>query len=240
MTYTLRLGLILVWLAVFRVVVAQSDPIIEVQLHPAAARSGAHVLADVYVRNAAAVYAMDIGITVDERCLKIVRRRDGSSESGNSQSGGFAPFSILNDHDTRYAASLGDALKTTSGEGLFYQVELEVTCEIGLARIAVSHAELSALNDAPVQATSVVTYRLSDHTLHVLDAAVEVRPDAPEVVGTPSGRETVFLAAGAQVSRGNNELRPVLIVVAVSLVIVASGMLAFVFRSLRRRATGND
>ena len=166
-------------------VLAQDNPTVEIVLSQSTAQQGDIITADVYVRNAVNVAGIDIGITVDNICLRINDRQPGDYLPTTSEEGAFSPFSELNDHDTRFAAALTDRSKNASGDGVFYRVELEVTCETGTARLDFSYAKLSTYADPTAESVSLISYELGDGTLNAINTQLTIVPAGQVTIVAP-------------------------------------------------------
>jgi hypothetical protein len=158
------------------IVVAQGNPSIEIVLRQPMAEQGAIVTADVIVRGAENVGGADVGITVDSTCLRIVEREPGDYLPTTDTEGAFSAFSEINEHDTRLAVALTDRTRMASGEGVFYSVQLEVTCAEGTAPLTVSYAKLSTYEDPDAEAVSLISFSLDEGTLNASGAELAVVP----------------------------------------------------------------
>lgn len=155
-------------------VYAQSNPIIEIVLSQPTAKFGDIVKADVYIRNATNLGGADIGIKVDDTCLRISNRTAGTFVASTGENGGFSPFSEQHDHDTRFAAAITDRSKLANGEGVFYSVDLQVICENGVAPLTVVFGELSAYKDPNAAQIEFLAYTLTAKTTSAINTQLIV------------------------------------------------------------------
>lgn len=153
---------------------AQDTPVVEIVLSQPTAQQGDTVTASVYVRNAINVGGIDIGVTVDDQCLRIVDRQPGDYFPTSDTEGAFSPFAQLNEHDTRFASALTDRTRHVSGDGVFYTVQLEVTCPEGVASLNVSYAMISTYADPNAEVISLISYAQEDGTLNVVNAQLAI------------------------------------------------------------------
>lgn len=174
-------------------VVAQNNPTVEIVLSQPTAHLGEMITADIVVRDAVNVGGLDIGITTDDQCLRIVDRQPGSYLPTESEQGAFSALSEMSDHATRFAAALVDRTKYVSGDGVFYQVQLEVTCETGTAALNFTYAQVSSYVDPSAEIIDVISYDLSKNTLNPINAQLTVSGQAAtaEIQSTPDSVETV-------------------------------------------------
>lgn len=253
----IKLIIILLCLIPTAALLAQSNPTVEIVLDQTTAQQGDIVTAAVYIRNATNIGGADIGVTLDNACLKIIERLPGEFIPSTSETGGFSPFSELNDHDTRFAAAITDRSKLGSGEGVFLRLRMQVTCEQGVAALTVNFAELSAYKDPSATEVELISYTMDTNTVTTIDTQLVIGPDgsitavAPTTPQTsitataPAGAETtaapatsataVVPAAAEETSRGQITILAVLGVAALGI-----GCLFIVFMLMRRRTTDDD
>lgn len=153
---------------------AQTNPTIEIVLSQPTANAGETVRADVYIRNGLNMGGADIGITVDETCLRITNRTPGAYIPSDAVDGGFSPFSELHDHDTRFSAAITDRTKLANGDGVFYSVDMQVTCENGIAPLTVVFGELSAYKDPTAAQIEFVAYTMTANTVNIVNTQLVV------------------------------------------------------------------
>lgn len=170
---TLKSVLLIVLLTV-GAVSAQEIPSIDIVLSQPTAQLGETVDAEVYVRNGVNVGGVDIGIAVDESCLRILDRQPGDYLPTTDAEGAFSAFAELNDHDTRLALALTDRTKYANGDGLFYRVPMEVTCDLGMAAVRVTYAQVSSYVDPSAEIIEIASYDLDEGTLTASNAQLEV------------------------------------------------------------------
>lgn len=222
------------------VVLAQSKPTIEIILSQPTAHKGDLITANIIVRDAVNIGGADIGITVDNNCLRIVKRNDGTFLPTTAESGGFSPFSELHDHDTRFATSITDRSKLGNGTAVFFSVELEVTCDQGIAPLDITFVELSAYKDPTAKEVELIAYRLSDKTVSVFNTTLEIDAQGQVTGSTPQG-QTVTVAPTA--SQGETAATPqssTIPVVLIVLTIAGVILLVAVFWFMRRRPKDED
>ncbi len=221
------------------VVLAQSKPTIEIILSQSTAHKGDHVNANVTIRDAVNIGGADIGITVDDKCLRIVKRNDGTFLPTTAESGGFSPFSELHDHDTRFATSITDRSKLGNGTAVFFSVELEVTCDQGIAPVDITFAELSAYKDPAAKEVELIAYRLSDKTVNVFNTTLEIDGQGQAAGTTPNTSQGQSATVAPTTSQGEtaaasqSSVMPIVLIV---LTLAGVILLVVVFWFMRRRS----
>ena len=218
-----KLFALLFTLLVTCTVMAQDNPTVEIVLSQPTAQQGAIITADIYVRNGIHVAGIDIGISVDNVCLRIVDRQPGNYLPTTSDGGAFSPFSELNEHDTRLAAALTDRSKNASGDGVFYYVQLEVTCETGTAPIEFTYAKLSTYADPEAESISLISYDLSDGTLNAINTQLTIDP-AGQAVPVPTSTAEAAVIEQQPVSTSVATLNPLATTTPVPLPISKTGV----------------
>lgn len=248
----IKLFLLLLCLIPVAAVLAQSNPIVEIVLDQATAQQGDVVTANVYVRNGSNIGGADIGVTVDNACLKILERLPGEFLPTDSDGGGFSPFSELNDHDTRFAGAITDRAKLGNGEGVFFRMRLQVTCEQAIAALNVSFAELSAYKDPAATDVELISYTMDTNTVTTIGTQLVIAPagstsaQTNSTVTAPITAETTVTAVApvtpdttatavaatttAETSKGQISILAILGVAALGI-----GSLFIVFMLMRRR-----
>jgi hypothetical protein len=183
---------------------AQSNPNVVIVLDKLTAHQGEIVTAEVMIRGAVNLGGADVGITVDEQCLKIVERTDGSFLPTSGENGGFSPFSELNEHDTRLAAAITDRSKLANGQGVFFSVSIQVTCASGTVPLTVVFAELSAYQN-PSDATVVLdAYTMSNGNLTIGNTEIEIVGDSGTPVVTLSPVAATTQTAPVEATQGSS------------------------------------
>lgn len=185
----IKLLLLLVCLTPTAAVLAQSTPIVEIVLNQPSAQQGEVVTADVYVRNAHNIGGADIGISVDNTCLKILERQPGEFLPTSSEIGGFSPFSELHDHDTRLAGAITDRAKLGNSDGIFFHVRLQVTCDQATASLNVSFAELSAYQDPAAAEVELISYTMDANTITTIGTQLMIAPNGSVTAVVPATPE---------------------------------------------------
>jgi hypothetical protein len=171
---------------------AQSqEPTVRITLSQPTAREGDRITAAVVVENALDVGGANVGIHVDEQCLRIVGRQMGDYLPGEAQDGGFVASQEQSEHDTRVSLGLLDPTRLASREGTLYEVELVVTCSSGIAPIEIVTAELSAYPGGRFERANLVLHRESEGNLTLVNAEVEILAqvtptDVPTATSTPT------------------------------------------------------
>ncbi len=191
-----KLALLMLCLMTIGAVLAQSNPTIQIVLSQPTAQQGDTVMADVYVRNPVYLAGADIGITTDDKCLKIVDRQQGPLLP-NSESGSFSPLAEMKDHETRLAVAITNRTKTASADGVFFQARLMVTCATGIGSVTVSFGELSAYKDPTAADVGLVSYTMSAGTVNVVNAQLAIGP-AGQVTAIPTQPVPTSVAAPTQ------------------------------------------
>lgn len=213
--------------------VAQDIPIVEVVLDQTTASQGNLVDAHVSIKGAVNVAGVDIGLKVDESCLRITERQNGDFlplDEGVT----FTSLNELNDHDTRLAVALTDRTRHASGDGIFFTVQLEVLCSDALAVIEVTRAQLSAYEDPEAPIVTIVPYRVSLDNVRVINAELAISPATQATVPAATAEATVAPTAPSAPTVAPQSNSIVLIVLVV-LMILIGGVLYLLVRTMRRR-----
>lgn len=239
----LKYSVLLVFFFITNQVFAQSNPTVEIVLSQPTAQQGETVTASIYVRNAVNMGGADIGITVDERCLKITERQPGDFLPTAAADGGFAPFAELTDHATRLAAAVTDRTKVANGEGVFFTVSLEVTCADGIAPLTVSFAELSAYVDPSAQDVQLIPYTMGANSVVTINTELSIGSgENPEGVATSApvtGGATPTLSPEVEASPAESN-GSIVIIAVLCLGILGVVFLFIVFRLMRRQSNDDD
>lgn len=169
---------------------AQSNPTVEIVLSQPSAQQGDIITADVYVRNALNIAGADIGISVDEGCLRIIDREAGGFLPSITEGSSFSPFSELHDHDTRLAVAITDRTKFSVGDGVFFQTQLQVICEEGIAPLTITFAELSAYEDPSAAEISLISYTMTTNTVTAINAQLAIGPQGSVTAAAVPTSET--------------------------------------------------
>ncbi|MCA0457061.1 MAG: hypothetical protein LCI00_24030 [Chloroflexi bacterium] len=178
MRYLKRIAVLLIVLSSTHIQ-AQTTPTIDIVLGQPEANPGEIVRAEIYIRNGVNIGGADIGIAVDETCLRIINRTTGTYLPSENAAGGFSPFSELHDHDTRFAAAITDRTKLANGDGVFYTVDMQVTCENGIAPLTVVFAELSAYKDPSADQIEFIAYSMATETVNIVNTQLTIGMEAP-------------------------------------------------------------
>ncbi|MCC6617134.1 MAG: hypothetical protein IT320_26915 [Anaerolineae bacterium] len=190
---------------------AQTNPTIEIVLSQPTAHEGEIVTAEVWVRNARTVGGIDLGITVDADCLRIVDRQPGGFLPTTETEGAFATFSAVNDHDTRLAVALADRTRHASGDGVFYRVQLEPTCGQGSAAVTVARAQVSSYIDPQAEIIDLINYEMDKGTLNIVNAQLTLLPaeaTAEVPTATSEAAPTLTSAPATAVPTATTEIGP--------------------------------
>ncbi len=161
-----------------------SNPTVEVVLSTDQAQKGDTIYADVIIRNGHAIGGADVGITVGD-CLRVIERLPGNYLPSTSEEGGFSPFSELTENSTRLAASVTSRARIASGDGTFYRVAMEVTCEQATPEVKVTFAEFAALAKPDTDSTELVDFSLENGKLSVVSDTVSIQPGAVVATAAP-------------------------------------------------------
>jgi hypothetical protein len=235
----LKFVIFAVWLAVTASVMAQPNPTVEIVLSQPTAQMGQTIIAEVYVRNAVNIAGADVGITVDEECLRITDRQTGEFLPTESEQGGFSAFSELNEHDTRLAASLIQRSHIANGDAVFFRATMEVTCERSTAPLNVSFVELTGIEDLEAENATFLVYTLDEGNVDTINAQLAIGP-----AGQVTPIATVTSEAPAVDTSATPVPAPVeaapqtqpLLIVAVTLMVIAVGGLLLLLLVARRRS----
>jgi hypothetical protein len=153
---------------------AQSQPTVRITLSQPSAREGDRITAAVVIEDAEHVGGADVGIRVDDGCLRIVGRPLGDFLPSETADGGFVSFQEQRDHDARVVIGILDPTRLANGEGTLYEVELLVTCTSGVATIEIVTADLSSYPGGRVERANLVSHRVSEGNLTLVNAEVEI------------------------------------------------------------------
>jgi hypothetical protein len=212
------------------------------------------ITADVVVRNGVNVGGLDIGITTDDQCLRIVDRQSGSYLPTESEQGAFSALSETSDHATRFAAALVDRTKYVSGDGVFYRVQLEVICATGTAALNFAYAQVSSYVDPSAEIIDVISFDLSKNTLNPINAQLTVSgqattaeiqstADSGETVTTVEPETSVELTAEPEIvveAPAAPAENPVSVVLIVALALLGIFFLGLTFWYFRRMSANDD
>lgn len=224
-------------------VMAQNKPSVDIVLSAITAQQGDTLTADVYIRNATTVGGVDVGITTDDTCLHVLDRQPGNFLPSSDEDGAFSPFSELTDHGTRYAVALTDRTRHASGDGLFYRVQLAVTCAQGTGTLSVSYAKVSSYADPNAEIIDLVSYSLDDGTLETNGTYVTIGSPGDNTAAATEEAATSTPAPDASVTPATGETQPEsqsspLIFVVLAVVVLAS--VVFIFFLVRRLWRSDD
>lgn len=237
-----RLSVVLLFIfTIAQIALAQSGPTIDIVFSKSVAKSGDLIRADVYVRNAVNIRGVDIGISTDPACLRIVERQPGDffPEDVNT----FSPFSEINEYDTRLAAVVLGNTFVRNGDAIFYSVLLEVTCEDALAPIEVTVGEFTGLEDPDAEELTRISYTLALGNVNATSAELTVGPAAqatavPTTEPTAAATDTVAPTASptpAPVTEAPAQTNTALIIlIVVVMIALIGGILYALVRYLRR------
>jgi hypothetical protein len=167
---------------------AQTPPTVGIVLSQPNARLGDIVSAEVWVRGATKVGDIDIGITVDEECLRIIDSQLGTFFP-MSEASVASPLVELNEHEARLAAALPDGGEHPSGDGIFYTLQLEVICGQGEAGVNIISAKLISFGEPIDGDVSRDIYTLEAGTLNAISTRLEIVPEgdvAPVATSVPA------------------------------------------------------
>lgn len=230
---------LLVFSLITSAVLAQGNPTVEIALSQPTAQLGETITAEVYVRNATNVGGLDIGIRVDDQCLRIVDRQPGGYLPTTEAEGAFSALSELNPYNTRLAAALTDRTKHASGDGVFYRVQLEVTCAEGTASLDFAYAQVSVYADPAAEIIDVISYDLDKGTLNHINAQLTVVPgSAQESPATTVPDQTAEDTTPAQETSAAQN--PTSMIVLVGLLALGIFFLGLIFWLMRRTARSED
>ena len=216
---------------------AQNNPTIEIVLSQPTAQQGEVVTAEVWVRNATYVGGIDIGMVVDDTCLRIADRQPGGYLPTTEAEGAFSALSEVNDHDTRLASALSDRTKHVSGDGVFYRVRLEVTCEQGIAPLEITRAQVSTYIDPQAEIIDLINYEQDNSTLTVINAQLAIGPEGQVTAVPTTVPESTSTAAPAPVEETDAPQSDITLIVLLCLVSGGVLLLLLAFWLLRRNRT---
>lgn len=225
------LVILFVLLMAARLLAQSADPSVEVVLSTDEAQAGDTIYADVVIHNAKNIVGADVGITTDD-CLRVIERQPGNYLPVTDEEGGFSPFSELSDHATRFAASITDHARLANGDGVFYRVKMEVTCDNATPEVRVTFAQLAAVADPNSDSPDMFGYSQENGNLSIVGDTVRVQPGA--VVAVPVAVPTLVPLAQVTAPAINQNL--ILLAVLAVLVIAVVGIIVMllVFRRHRR------
>ncbi|MBC7809843.1 MAG: hypothetical protein H7175_01780 [Burkholderiales bacterium] len=232
----LKIVLLMICLAAIGSVSAQSNPTVEIVLSQPTAQQGDIVTADVYVRNGVNVAGVDIGLTTDEECLRIVERQPGDYLPTTGEQGGFSPFEEMTDHATRFAAALTDRTRYANGDGIFFSIQLEVTCEEGTAPLDITYAKIATYEDPSAVEINLISFDMAEDTLNAIGAQLAIGPaDQVTPIATATSEAGEAISATPAPTTEAAPQSQTLIVVAVIMIVVAVGGLLLLLLVARRR-----
>lgn len=215
----------------------QGKPTVEVTLSQNSARRDTVVMANVYVHSTLEIIGADVEITADDTCLQIEERVVGDyfpTEEGDS----VIIFEETTDNSVRLAMNVLNFDRIPTSDGLFYSVPLRVTCDKADAQVDITFAHL-------VQ-RGIIDYKAADGQLNVIDAHLEISPDAPDAVQSadnaaePAEPMNLDDAAAAetdseQTVEGSSSIDTVLIVALIVLALIGLSSILLFGMYLRSR-----
>jgi hypothetical protein len=233
----MRIFLFVVLIALFPAVstaVAQTEPTVEIVLSQPTAQQGDTVMAEVWVRDAYFVGGIDIGMRVDENCLRILDRQPGGYLPTTDAEGAFSALSVIEDHETRLASALADRTKHASGDGVFYRVQLEATCQAGTAALDIFRAQISTYIDPEAEIIDLINYELDKDTLNIINAQLAIGP-VGQVTAVPTATRELLPTQTSAPAPEADAVRSNLVVIAL-LCLVSTGiaLLLMAFWLVRR------
>jgi hypothetical protein len=233
--------LLLIWCIAGMVLGQETSPTVEIVLSRSTAQPGDIIDADVYIRNAVNIAGADVGITVDNACVRIIDRENGDFLPTKSEQGGFSAYSDLKEDGTRLAASLLGRSRIANGDGLFFRARLEVSCDAGTAPINVSYVELTQIEDPTAQNTAFIVYRMGEeNTVSTTNAQLTIAP-AAQATAVPTEAATdvpvVSTATPAPTApvEAPQSTQTLLIVVIVLVMVLLIGLILFALARYLRR-----
>lgn len=220
---------------------AQTNPTVEIVLDRRTAQQGERVNADIYIRNGVNIGGADIGITVDEQCLRIADRQVGAYIPSSGEAGGFSPFSELNEHDTRFAAAITDRTKVGNGDGVFYRVALDVTCEEGIAPLTVVFGQIAGYADPNAESVELVRYEMETGNVNVINTQLVIgAAEQAQATATAIAPTATPTPEAAPITAQPADNTNTLLIAALSLVCVSSFGLLILFLLWRRRSRKDE
>jgi hypothetical protein len=178
-------------LAIDNVLAQTNQPTVEIVVSQPSAREGDTMSAQVYIRDAVNMGSADVSIQVDEICLEIVDYKPGDFLPSTPEEGGFIGRDVgFREHDARMQMGITDRARVGNGEGLFYQVTLEVTCTSGIAALEVTAAELRFYRDVTAEQPEFDIYTTVDQSVTIVNAEVEIVDETPVPTPTPTFTRT--------------------------------------------------
>jgi len=152
----------------------QPTPTVSIAMGRATAREGETFIAHVFIDDVTYLSSADVGINVNERCLRIVDQGVGTLLPLTD--GIAIADSSVDDHTARLGLVVTDRSLLATGGGILYSVKLEVTCASGAAALEITYAELSAYVDPLAEPVDVQSYTLDAGTLNVENALLQIGP----------------------------------------------------------------
>ncbi len=169
-----------------------NQPTVEIIVSRPTASQGDIISADVYIRDAVDMGGAEVGIRLDEECLRILDYEPGDFLPTTADEGGFiAPGGAIRDHEMQIEVGIFDRSKRATGDGILFRINLLVTCERGTAPLEVTIAELTAYRDPEAAVVEVDTYTLGKGNVTIVNAEVEiVEATAAPPTATPTATYT--------------------------------------------------
>ncbi|MCC6615128.1 MAG: hypothetical protein IT320_16745 [Anaerolineae bacterium] len=241
LSFTRRLAAIAIALCLSGAAVsrAQAVPNVSILLSQMTAHEGETVTAQIFINDIANLGGADVGIHVDETCLRIVDRPAGDLLP--DADGGFTAFSSLDEHNARLALAITDRSRLANGGGVFYRLNLLVTCAAGTAPLEITFAELSSYVDPAAEQVELRSYTMSAGTLNVVNTQLQIgpvdqqsqQPATPTLDVTPT-LETVSVP---QPESTTNSLNMVIVVVLLCLSLLIVIVMVWLARRFLRRTS---
>jgi hypothetical protein len=179
-------------------ILAQSNPTVEITVNQKTASLGDTLTADITIRNVRNVGRAEVGIHVDETCLRVVDVEAGDFLPSTDAEGGFMDLSDFRDYDARMAVGIIERSQIANEDGVLYQAKLEVTCANGSAPVEVIFAELRAYRDPEAATVEFDIYSLTEENVNVLNTEIEIMTVS---TATPTITPTATLSATPTVTR---------------------------------------
>ncbi|MGJ3240360.1 MAG: hypothetical protein ACFE0Q_16755 [Anaerolineae bacterium] len=232
-------SIVLLVLFLFNLVLshAQSNPHVELVLSEERVASGESVTLDVIVRDGVNVAGLDVGVVVDETCLRIVEREAGDYLPTTEEEGAFSTFSAINDSDTRWAVALLDRTRYVNGNGTFYRLTLETICSDQVTPITITYAQVSSYIDPTAEIIEVQSYELSNSTLSVQNTALAIGDAVIVATQTPTSIVTDTTDSVDDIERVEEEQglpTPVIFIIGITALSVIA-LLFFFFIANRKK-----
>lgn len=173
----------------------QQMPVVEIVPEATTVRPGDSVTVAVWIRNVTGVVGADVGIETDGQCLVIASREGGTLLPLDSEDASYTVLDEQTENATRLAAVNIDGDDTSgTGDGVYFSVVLDATCDAGIADVRVSIADVSVRTGTDPTAMQMRALSMDDGSIATQSVQITIST-APRTPVTAPSVPTQFAAA---------------------------------------------